>query len=81
MGKKCVQNVKRLFTALGISAAFPQTAVWHIHRMFKTIDVPQESTQEFHSQYWLFSICNLAEFYPPSTAPTITTICLFNKNQ
>lgn len=79
MGKKCVQNVNTLRTGLGISVSYTHQGIAVFARLLKKFTHPHTFTQVFHKLILPYLICENSWFYPGSTMPTITTICLFNK--
>ena len=80
MRKKCVQLWQNLRTTLWETRFFAQPLRQRAS-VVGNIDVhPGFVPAIFHSQKARLSICLYPDLYRVSTGPTITTICLKNKN-
>lgn len=81
MGKKCVQNVCSVRTKLGISGSYTQHVLLQIPSWWKDLSNAHNFPRIIHSLFSKNNLYNKLGFYPFSTEPIITTICIYNKRQ
>lgn len=81
MGKKCAQLVEGVRINLWETLVYTHSVLKNYTSLGISALYPQAHKVYFHTLKTCYSIWEDHKLYTPSTPPTVTTICLFIKNQ
>ena len=79
LSTKCVQPVRWVGKTFGITRTFTQLVSVLCWVVCKNPSLSTVDTQIIPRCFMQFSICGNSSLYPVSTAPIITTICVYKK--